>query len=36
MDNNPLTYILTSVKRDATGHQWVAGLANYNFALTYE
>ena len=30
-DNNPLTYILTSAKLDATGQRWVAGLANYNF-----
>ena len=31
-DNNLLTYILTSAKLDATGHHWVASLANYNFA----
>ena len=31
----PLTYVLASAKFDATGHQWVAGLVNYNFALTY-
>ena len=36
MDNNPLTYILTSAKLDATGHWWVASLANYNFALNYQ
>ena len=36
-DNNPLTYVLTSAKLDATGHQvWVASLANYNFALSYQ
>ena len=34
-DNNPLTYVLTSAKLDATGHRWVAALANYNFSLTY-
>lgn len=34
-DNNPLTYILTSAKLDATGHRWVAGLSNYNFKITY-
>ena len=33
--DNPLTYILTSAKLDATGHHWVASLANYNFALSY-
>ena len=34
-DNNPLTYILTSAKLDATGHRWVAALAAYNFSLKY-
>ncbi|MCG8049377.1 MAG: RNase H-like domain-containing protein [Candidatus Thiodiazotropha endolucinida] len=34
-DNNPLTYILTTAKLDATGHRWVAALANYNFVITY-
>ena len=34
-DNNPLTYVLTSAKLDATGHRWVVALANYNFPLTY-
>ena len=27
-DNNPLTYVLTNAKLDATGHHWVAGLTN--------
>ena len=31
--NNHLTYVLTSARLDATGHSWIAGLANYNFAL---
>ena len=35
MDNNPLTYILTSAKLDATGQRWVASLANYDFRLFY-
>ena len=35
-DNNPLTYILTSAKLDATGQRWVASLANYNFQLHYK
>ena len=26
-DNNPLTYILTTAKLDATGHRWVAALS---------
>ena len=30
-DNNPLTYILTSAKLDATGQRWVAALSSYNF-----
>ena len=34
-DNNPLTYILTTAKLDATGQRWVANLANYNFNIFY-
>ena len=34
-DNNPLTYILTAAKLDATGQRWVARLADYNFNLHY-
>ena len=34
-DNNPLTYILTSAKLDATGQRWVAALSTYNFSLSY-
>lgn len=34
-DNNPLTYVLTSAKLDATGHRWLASLSNYNFSLRY-
>ena len=34
-DNNPLTYVLTSAKLDATGHRWLAALAAYNFTLKY-
>ena len=34
-DNNPLTYILTTVKLDTTGQRWVASLANYNFKIFY-
>ena len=33
-DNNPLTYILSTV--DAMGHRWVASLGPYNFALHYK
>lgn len=34
-DNNPLTYILSSAKLDATSHRWIAALATYNFSLQY-
>ena len=35
-DNNPLTYILTTAKLDATGQRWVASLANYNCKIFYK
>ena len=35
-DNNPLTYILTTTKLDATGQKWVACLANYNLKIFYK
>ena len=35
MDNNLLTYVLTSAKLDAASHSWVTSLANYNFRLHY-
>ena len=35
-DNNPLTYILTTAKLDATGHMWVAALSNYTISITYK
>lgn len=34
-DNNPLTYILTTAKLDATGHRWLAALSLYDFSLKY-
>lgn len=34
-DNNPLTYVLTTAKLDATGHRWLAALASFNFDLIY-
>uniref|UniRef100_A0AAZ1XHG4 Gypsy retrotransposon integrase-like protein 1 n=1 Tax=Oreochromis aureus TaxID=47969 RepID=A0AAZ1XHG4_OREAU len=34
-DNNPLTYVLTSAKLDATGHRWLAALSNFNFNIQY-
>ena len=35
-DNNPLTYVLTTAKLDATGHRWVAALSNYTFSISYK
>ena len=35
-NNNPLTYILTMAKLDATGQRWVARLVDYNFNLHYK
>ena len=35
-DNNPLTYIFSSVNLDAAGQRWVARLASYNFSLEYQ
>ncbi|KAK7907779.1 hypothetical protein WMY93_016391 [Mugilogobius chulae] len=34
-DNNPLTYILTTAKLNATGHRWVGELADFNFTIRY-
>ena len=34
-DNNPLTYILTTAKLNATGLRWVADLANFKFQIHY-
>ena len=36
MDNNLLTYVLTTAKLDATGHRWVASLSNYIFSIIYK
>ena len=33
-DNNPLTYVLTTAKLDATGHRWLAAIS-YNFSILY-
>ena len=33
MDNNPLTYILTTAKLGAMGQRWFASLAKYNFKI---
>ena len=34
-DNNPLTYITSSAKLYATGHRWLAELADFNFTIKY-
>jgi hypothetical protein len=34
-DNNPLTYVLTSAKLNATGLRWVADLAEFDFTIKY-
>ena len=34
-DNNPLTYVLTSAKLDATGQRWASALGHYTFDITY-
>ena len=36
MDNNPLTYVLTTTKLDVMRHRWITGLANYNFHIHYK
>jgi hypothetical protein len=34
-DNNPLTYILTTAKLNATGLRWVGELSDFNFDIKY-
>ncbi|KAK7906795.1 hypothetical protein WMY93_015407 [Mugilogobius chulae] len=34
-DNNPLTYVLSSAKLDATSHRWLAALSTYSFKMQY-
>ena len=36
MDNNPLTYIMTTPNLDVTGHHWVGALVKFNFQLEYQ
>ena len=35
IDNNPLTYVLTTAKLNATGHRWVAQLSDFHFTVKY-
>ena len=34
-DNNPLTYVMSTAKLNATGLRWVAELSNYQFEILY-
>ena len=34
-DNNPLTYVMTTAKLNATGMRWVTELADYDFVIKY-
>ena len=34
-DNNPLTYVLTITKLNATGHRWVSELADFSLTIKY-
>ena len=34
-DSNPLTYVFTTAKLDATGQRWLAELLNYNGSISY-
>ena len=36
MDNNPLTYILTTPNLDAMGYRWIGTLASFEFSLEYQ
>lgn len=35
-DNNPLTYVMSTARIDATGHRWVAEMADFNFEIRYK
>ncbi len=34
-DSNPLNYILTSAKLDATSYRWLSALSTFSFTLYY-
>ena len=34
-DTNPLTYLITTAKLNATGHRWLAALSNFDFTIKY-
>ena len=35
-DNNPLTYVMSTAKLNATGLRWVAELSNFQFRIHYK
>ena len=35
-NNNPMTYVLSTAKLDATGHRWLAALAAFDFRIKYK
>lgn len=34
-DNNPLTYVLSTARLNATGHRWVGELSDFHFDIRY-
>ena len=34
-DNNPLAYVLSTAKLNATDHHWVSEVADFNFKIRY-
>ena len=34
-DNNPLSYVLSMAKLDATGHPWLVELGSFDFSISY-
>lgn len=36
MDDNTLTYMLTTAKPNAVGHQWIAALSTHDFPETFQ
>lgn len=34
-DSNPLTYLLTSAKLDATSYRWLSALSTFSFSIVY-
>ena len=34
-NNNPLTYVLSTAKLNATGHRWVSELADFNIKIRF-